>query len=321
MTDINVSSTDIIAKWENVNAFSWRNYPSPWAIKEFALFLAQIGEEAFFSEGLGKTFVKSIIESLGFADEKASEAVQLRTSLENIKFLESVKYELEKNIFENFKAGDAAKKELTTNIFESIGIGEEKSDPSVQITSFYEKIHFVESVKFVFEKHIAEQIGVAEAVIEPFAQGVVSDIGLLNTLFDEDDLEELTLSPRPIGFGEWKRFTEGEYTHKEALFRLRILNSEPESVKSVEVTEHKIICDVYDVVESRVSSITGGETATRISFNKTFHSIPIVTAISINTATFCIADITEITKEYFDVKLKTADSYINGSISWQAHGY
>lgn len=209
---------------------------------------------------------------------------------------------------------------LQKDISESIGLAETEADPSDYRRYYYETVNIHEAVSKHLSKALSEGFKIRDFSVLPFASGIISDMGFLNTQIDGDDADDLTAVSRPIGFSEWMRFIDGEYVHKEALFRLRVTNVDAGTIKDVAVTAHKIVCDVYDVMESGAAALSG--VSTRVYFSKLFHEVPVVAITSVNTVSFAIPEILAVTQTYFDAWFKTIDGLpADGTISYQAHGY
>lgn len=215
--------------------------------------------------------------------------------------------------------GEDRKKQYVKNISVNMDFNEQKDGQEDYQRNIGEALNIGVSFKKEITKVINEEIGINDYFIYPYAYSIISDIALRNIPFSEDDISDLTTMSKPTGFSDWQPFLDGDYTHKEALFKTTLINASPESIIGAEISAHKIICDVYDVIESGTSSVSGE--STRIYFAKTFHADPVVTPTSINSSEFAIAEIITTTKSYFDARLKTSGGVTSGTIGWQAHGY
>lgn len=189
-----------------------------------------------------------------------------------------------------------------------------------------------------FTRNLDETIGFAEAPVKgltkamaagilfreyatlPFGGGVLGDIALLNSPYSIGGLNTLVTQTFPHGFTDWEQFKDGEYEFRKALVKLIMEDTFVNSQEDSKIIEHAVFSDVIDVIEIGTANITGA--VKRVTFQKKFHVVPVVTVTGSNLSVFAIPDIVEVTKTYFDIRLKIASGgTTTGTVTWSAHGY
>ena len=171
-------------------------------------------------------------------------------------------------------------------------------------------------------------------------KGVISDMTIYNEAIESlEDFEDLVLSGKIPGYGEFKNYIQGYYTYQKALVKA-VLDSTTTAGR-VELLQMKIEVDLPDVIERGSVTITqsnvddtvlfpdppnvNGGDGVPVVFIKTFKIVPEIT-LSISGGAAGVILIPEITSKSltgFTIKLKNVGTglYVPGTISWAAHGY
>ncbi len=219
-----------------------------------------------------------------------------------------------------FSVNEFFDKGFIKGILEAVSMVEEETDPSDYRRYHTVNVRIAEAVAKTLNKAVSSGLELRDFFVRPHVVGVVSDIGLRNIAIAPEEVEVQMSQEKPQGFTNWEVFQDGDYYYKEALFKLWIKNLSPSDVSDVKITAHKIICDVQDVFDKGTSGVSSS--GSRIYFNRVFHNIPVVSVTSFNTAEFAIPEITDIQRDYFEVRLKKMDdTNAVGSITWNAQGY
>jgi hypothetical protein len=148
--------------------------------------------------------------------------------------------------------------------------------------------------------------------------GTISDLAILNTASNDEVFASALAKDAPWGFSPWQAFTQGDYSFREVLLRLKVKKNI--DAATVHVREHVLSYDMEDMHESRQVDVAAEDTL--ITFDKPFHSVPQVHVTTFVTPEFCVPQVGEVTKDSFTVRLvKQNGELTGGRISYNAQGY
>jgi hypothetical protein len=152
------------------------------------------------------------------------------------------------------------------------------------------------------------------------ANAIISDVVIKNFEMTFIDFDNTDI---PAGFSSFKDLITGEYTYEKAMLKL-VLGAEINANRP-NIQRFELNVDVEDVVDRGSVYIPAGDASqpVRVYFNKSFNIVPEVGiylkgGTDINAKPFIVG---VITLEYFDVELKVNETYVAGTVGWQAIGY
>ena len=184
-------------------------------------------------------------------------------------------------------------------------------------------ISITDEQRVELEAVISEQIKASSKFVPPIndIKVVVSDLAFMKVGLTKEFIQNMK-AMSAAGFGNWLPFREGEYYYQAALFKFDMTNDSGASITDIKMLNHKITCDVPDIVELGTSLVAGTELGTRVYFKKDFHVIPTVVVTALNVGEPCSPDIVEVTQQWFRVVLRRHnDKPVAGQISYTAQGY
>lgn len=171
---------------------------------------------------------------------------------------------------------------------------------------------------------------------ETTALGLASDLFVKKVVRDDEgELDDaytmngfkrlFNYSSRP-GYTDFAPFIEGYYDYQKALFKMKIESTG--GGITPQVTRLAVIIDVPDVIDTG-RMVTDPDEYTLVKFNKSFYTIPTVTATQISGTTLASARVKQNPlgsvypgNEYFYIALVTqSGDLIAGDVYWQAIGY
>lgn len=273
-----------------------------------------------FNDIYNNTFDKGVNEVFGVNVDRDDPTTFGREFATGVLINEDVRKHYMKYEEAFFGVNEFFDKEFLKGILEAVNMVESEADPSDYRRYSTVNVAIATVVSKVLNKAVSSGLELRDFFVRPHVVGVVSDIGLRNIAIAPEEPETQTANEKPHGFTNWEVFQDGDYYYKEALFKLWVKNLSPKDVADVKLTNHRIVCDVQDVFDKGTTGV--GSSGSRIYFNRLFHNIPVVSVTSFNTSEFAIPEITNIQREYFDVRLKKMDgTNAVGSITWNAQGY
>jgi hypothetical protein len=150
----------------------------------------------------------------------------------------------------------------------------------------------------------------------------ISEVVVNKTLLDDDAFVALLKRDAPAGFTSFQNFFPGDYTYKNAIFRLGMKS---ENGDRGVINKLQLVVDVPDIFDSGNNVISVGGATTHIPFKRAFHFPPKV-VISVESASdACVAKVLagSVTKTGFDCYLERVSDkvMITGALTWAAHGY
>jgi hypothetical protein len=149
----------------------------------------------------------------------------------------------------------------------------------------------------------------------------ISDVTIKSTLLDDDSFPALLYGDAPAGFSKFQNFFAGDYTYKNAIFRLGM---ESENGDRGIIEKLQLVVDVPDIFD-RGSKIINVANSVHVNFNRTFHIPPTMVVAVESASDACVARVVDgsVTKTGFDCYLeRTVDkAKITGALTWAAHAY
>lgn len=149
----------------------------------------------------------------------------------------------------------------------------------------------------------------------------ISDVTVKSTLLDDDSFVAMLNADAPVGFSTFQNFYPGDYTYKNAIFRLGM---ESTSGDRGVINKLQLVVDVPDIFD-RGYQIINVTTPVRVFFARKFHVPPTMVVAVESASDACVARVVSgsVTKTYFDCYLeRTSDkAKITGALTWAAHAY
>jgi hypothetical protein len=151
----------------------------------------------------------------------------------------------------------------------------------------------------------------------------ISDITFKSTVLDDDSFVKKVNYDAPEGFSPFQNFFAGDYTYKNAIFRLGM---ESEAGDRGIINKLQLVVDVPDIFD-RGLTIVNTAGIIRVFFNRPFHIPPTMVVAVESASDACVARVVSgalgVTKTYFDCYLeRTSDkAKITGALTWAAHAY
>jgi hypothetical protein len=246
----------------------------------------------------------------------------------------SSQYDYSCDIGEGFSIGESFKKSFILKLDEILECVESISK-NVSISkneSFSISEDYTTSTTFI--KHLDELIGIADIAAKSIGLNKSETLSLVDTwirnayavisdfLIRENEITEaefLTYLNRGSadGFSNFVTFVPGYYQFKDSIIRysLNAVSSDRPQIKHLDA-----VVDMPDIV-NRGSVNTVDTGVSSITFSRPFNIIPEVIGSQTGGTTVGVVEITNITSTSFDIGLKSGSDYIEGKISWVAHGY
>lgn len=177
-----------------------------------------------------------------------------------------------------------------------------------------------------FDKELEDEIEFYDAYLGN-ADGVLSNLYIETEDMDEDEFIDIVNTPGG-GYTKFYEFKVGEYEYQEALVRMTIETTTPQSEPNIaDIVMH---VDIPDTDDSGVEQIVDTENPTKVYFNKSYYTTPEVAVVVIggNTgdgslyANLISVDGEDDAGRYFEVEIiNSSGELTTGLISWFAKGY
>lgn len=178
------------------------------------------------------------------------------------------------------------------------------------------------SVTDAIEKALSKPLEEAIELGEDFIRGayqVASDLVVSSDSLNPEDFAEYLRVQSPVGFEDFRRFVEGEYTYKDALFKIALKSRGPERVLVDGLT---LTADLPDVRERGSATVPDIPTGLEINFNKKFHATPEISITLREVQGLTLPKILSSSRDGFVIALRnSSDQPVTGRISWFAEGY
>ena len=340
---VSVESTDVLLTWDEFASRSWENEADTWDNPHFVAFTVSSSENApaFAEVGVAAAaFFRDISEGLGFAEIRSCD-VTISPFMRGLGFAEVYDRQAAFNmgISEGLGFAEIRSCDVTISPFmrglgfaeliekgpnkiipEGLGFAENYTRQSVFDKDIAVSLSFGENPAKSASVFLTEAFRLSDYMLLPFCTGILSDIALLSAPVSESEIADMAGQSYPHGFSAWRRFDDGEFEFRKALVKLIMESEDAEGAYDSKVTDHKVVSDVFDIMESGVLTIT--RASHRVTFKKRFHRIPVISVTSLNTTAFAIPEVQEVTRTYFDIRLRVANGdSASGNISWRASGY
>ena len=204
---------------------------------------------------------------------------------------------------ENLEISSAFGKAITFN---------RKIEEAITIEDLYGK---------TFALDFAETFTTYDSLLQS-ARGVISDILFEDGSWTMETVQDYMLKGRHVGYEAFKPFIAGDYTYKNALFRVSM---DASGADRGLLEQFQIVVDVPDVNDRGSAEVTDANFDLTVKFNKTFHIAPeVVCTMRTGSSDVCVTPIiVEITETQFKVYLTDAltGKRTTGRFIWNAIGY
>lgn len=175
-----------------------------------------------------------------------------------------------------------------------------------------EQIGMAEELAKLPVKELLRQLEIAETYLRN-ANAVLSDLYYSSRPMSFEAFQKLEA---PIAYQPFRDFVIGDYSYKEALFRMLVEGAV--MADRPLVTDWQLNVDVPDVSDRGTVDVP--EVGARIDFTKRFYAVPEVN-VAVRGGLGATPEY-EVDTEGFTVKLRKADGTLTaGTISWSANGY
>jgi len=358
-------------EWRNAINATWANQTGTWATIPYVptgeLHFERTAEyQRGFAEGITivassekVSLTKNVLETLATTDSLYHNVEFLRDFAENLNSDTRFSRDTIKPLVDALSIVDLQTNNTTKKLRDSLTVVDRLRKTTTRLIS--EDFQLSEEIRHVtnFARYFEESLGVLEEIkkgtelaffedewfslvdmLISGTKGVISDMTIYNEAIESlEDFEDLVLSGKIPGYGEFKNYIQGYYTYQKALVKA-VLDSTTTAGR-VELLEMKIEVDLPDVIERGSVTITqsnvddtvlfpdppnvNGGDGVPVVFIKTFKIVPEIT-LSISGGAAGVILIPEITSKSltgFTIKLKNVGTglYVPGTISWAAHGY
>jgi hypothetical protein len=229
--------------------------------------------------------------------------------------------ELDFHLAESLKVQDKYVNSITAHILQSLNVKDEYKFERTFIRNWKEAVKIAPSN----QKHYSQQFRAGFKVFDSLlrsARGAISDILFEKGEWTLDSVRQAIAKGKHVGYENFKTFIYGDYVYQKALFRTTL---DASGADRGVIEQCQIAVDVPDLVDRGSEELEDKNFDMKVYFNKNFHIAPEVN-ITIKAGTtdeVVVANVVEITEEYFTMYLKNAvtGERTTGRFIWTATGY
>lgn len=152
------------------------------------------------------------------------------------------------------------------------------------------------------------------------ANGIISDMILMNTALTPATFENAVDSGHPPGFENFRDFLQGNYDYTDALFRVIM---ESTTTDRAALSSLSVTVDTPDILDGGEAIITNASTGVDIVFNRLFHVAPVDINLTLKggSSTGLSPQYSSVTTTGLNAKLYDSTGTLQtGTVSWSIRG-
>lgn len=277
-----------------------------------------VNSELSLSDSVVKTFDSNINESLALSDSLMRVVSFARDYSEAVSVSDSAAKSVLKQHFEDFEISDLKMVDFQKSIATTLTMVEAFGRVVQFSRGVDEGMSIGESLSKALELNPSESVAIADNIVRN-AEAVVSDLIIGSGDVSADAFVEYLQRQSPVGYRDFREFVEGEYSYKNALFKIVLDSIGAERAMLDKLT---VTVDLPDVRDRGSASLDSSPSGLYIPFTRQFHAKPEVIVQVIGGTVVSIPRVLSSDKNGFTVVLKdTSGNTVAGTINWSAEGY
>lgn len=283
--------------------------------REFSM---PVSESFQITDKMRKTFGKRPMRTLTVGESMSRTSAFRRNILEPIVIQTICSKRPTKPFADSFRIIDFGYRNFSKIPVEPIRVAEGLMRSVEFNKQFFELVRFAEKAAKNYSLRKSETI----ALVEEWRRkggAIISAVVIESEAIDISGFRNyLDLGVVP-GYSPFKPFIPGDYTYKDALFKIVMQSSTNDRAR---VDGLRVDIDVPDVIDRGTATITDAAAGVTVIFDREFLEEPEITVTLRGSATVGIPRVTTKSKTQFTLHLlNNAGGFTTGTVGWTAQGY